>query len=135
MISEYYSTHYSDQVADGILANLHGALPKRPNGSLDELFRIPPEAELLLQDTELVIYLSDKDLSTKELLRRCNNFLDMYIPNMSGVFTSLHFTSSMWSRLSVVVRELTAGRKPDGVTEETDEREGLHGQLTGRMEM
>lgn len=93
--------NFLDDGISSVLSSLHVNLPDRPSGDVDALFRIPPEAEMILTDPTLVDYLSEKGLSSKELLRRCNSYLDTHVPNASCIFSSLHLTSSVLSGLTI----------------------------------
>jgi hypothetical protein len=80
---------------------LHPQLPEFPFGDVRTLFRIPIEGEMALNDKALVDYFSEDGIDNRELLRRCDSYLDMHWPTLSLVST-LKFTTSMWSTATVV---------------------------------
>jgi hypothetical protein len=57
---------------------LHPLLPEFPIGDVRTLFRIPIKGELALNDKALVDYFSEDGIDNRELLRRCDSYLDMH---------------------------------------------------------
>jgi hypothetical protein len=132
-VMSYYHELYTENVSE-VLISLHPALPRMLRDNMMDLFRIPPEAETLLNDSTLLEYLSQGNISTKELLERCDNYMDMRVPGASRVFSSLYFTSSMWSQVTDVVMERVESRKVgEDVDDDTDEKEESVGDSGDEM--
>jgi hypothetical protein len=110
-----------ENLVENVHYSLHPELPQRLYAGISELFCIPEEAQAILSEPALMEHFSEKGISTKELLQRCNTYLDLHVPNASMIFTSLHFTESMWS-LHIDVADGVAGEQgldPDGAAVET----------------
>lgn len=102
------------------LQSIHWKMPLYPHGDIVELFRIPAEAEDILRNPSLVEYFSGGNFSSRELLRRCNGYLDTQYPT-SSLFSSLHFTWSIWSTLTVTENDIPPPDSSEMATEGIDE--------------
>ena len=83
-------------------ACVHPNFPTHKCDGIPELFCVTDMAEAILNEPALMNYFSEGGLSTKQLLQRCNSYLDLRVPNSSRIFSSLSLTGSIWSLRSSV---------------------------------
>ena len=110
--------HLSVHMVENIHYCLHPNLPTYSHVGVPELFCVPDEAMAILTEPTIMGYLSEKSISTKELLQRCNSYLDMSVSAVSSIFSSLHFTESMWT-----LRDSTAEDDTENADVSLDARE------------
>jgi hypothetical protein len=101
------------------LRSIHPRMPAYLTGDVVDLFRIPMEAEEMLSSPALVDFLSGEKMTSRELLRRCNTYLDVHCPT-SSLFSSLHATWSVWSTLSIAVSDLFTLDQPKDAGDNED---------------